>query len=73
MNLKTYIVYYTDEDDIACPVFKMKVRAYDREHAMDVFYDSPDSVGWQIVKVEIAFNKTIDIRKSAETTIKFRS
>lgn len=47
-----YRVTYTDDSDDGCPEFTYRVRAYNREHVETMFYESPTSDGWKIVRVE---------------------
>jgi hypothetical protein len=50
--MKRYRIHYRDLDP-ACPVFRCIVKAYSREHAREVFFDTdPDDPDWKIIKVE---------------------
>ena len=51
-QLRAFRVFYTDASDDGCPVFSWRCRAYDREHAEELFLGSDDDGGWRIVKVE---------------------
>ena len=48
---KSFRIKYKDLDP-ACPVFGMRVRAYDREHAEGIFWamDSDDD-GWELISI----------------------
>ncbi len=46
-------IRYTDDGDSSgCPVFSQIVRAWDREAALDRFYDAPDADGWLVLAVD---------------------
>ncbi len=51
MKLKKFRIRYTDVYDLGCPVFSTTVLAYDREHAEEEFFDTPDQ-GWKIVSIK---------------------
>lgn len=48
-----YVIRYRNKDDDACPVFAWHCRAYDRDHAVEKFWDTGDGDdGWDILSVE---------------------
>ncbi len=48
--MKRYRIRYRDPDP-GCPVFSYIVRAYDREHAEERFYETNDGDDWQLVSI----------------------
>lgn len=50
--MKLFRITYTDESDPCCPEFTQRVRAHDREHAEEKFFDSDDFDGWKILRVD---------------------
>ena len=46
--MKTYFIHYKDPDP-ACPVFRIKIEAYDRDEAIEIFFGDGDD--WEIVKI----------------------
>lgn len=55
-EMKTYRITYRDADP-GCPLFMMRVRAYDTNHAEELFFEGEDSDGWVIVKIEAVFHR----------------
>ena len=45
---RRYKIEYTDKYDTACPIFEWYCKAYNAEHAEELFFDSDDD-GWKIV------------------------
>lgn len=51
-TMKSFRVEYRDEDP-ACPIFAMLVRAHDRDSAIERFWDiGADDDGWIVVSVK---------------------
>lgn len=49
--MKRYRIRYTDSHDPCCPVFACIVKAYDRVHAEEVFFESGED-GWKVVSIK---------------------
>jgi hypothetical protein len=48
--MNRYRIEYTDADDPGCPIFTTHVRAVDKLHAEERFFDSDDQA-WKIVSI----------------------
>ncbi len=51
MKLNKYQVRYTDSGDEGCPDFTCVIHAYNKEHAMDKFFDSDDD-DWKVLSIK---------------------
>ncbi len=50
--MKRYRIRYRDMDE-CCPMFSLVLKAYDREHAEERFWDMADGDdGWVILSIE---------------------
>jgi hypothetical protein len=49
-QMHTFEIEYTDAGDSGCPIFRCRIKAYDREHAEDKFWSGEDC-DWEIVSV----------------------
>jgi len=50
--MKKFKITYRDFDP-TCPNFTQIVEAYDREHAIEVFFDSDPDDDWKIISVRL--------------------
>jgi hypothetical protein len=53
--MKTYKIQYRDKCP-NCPVFTLRVNAYNREHARELFFemgDFPDDESWEIISITL--------------------
>jgi hypothetical protein len=50
--MNRYRIHYRDKDP-CCPVFRCIIRAYNREHAEEKFWEAdPNDMDWTLIKIE---------------------
>jgi hypothetical protein len=49
--MRLYEIKYTDDDDGGCPIFRLRYRARDKEHAEMMFLSGEDAEGWRILSI----------------------
>lgn len=51
--MKRYRIRYRDADDPGCPEMTVIYKGYDKVHAIERFWESPDGEGWEITGVTL--------------------
>lgn len=51
LKMRRFRIRYRDLDG-ACPVFSCTVKGYDRDHALERFFDEPGDDDWKILSVK---------------------
>lgn len=59
--LNRYRITYRDAHDPGSPIFHAAMHAHDSEHAERRFFDSDDSEGWEILKIEKIDVRAVDL------------
>ena len=45
-------IHYKDKLDDCCPVFTTIIKAYSKEHAIELFFNDPYDTDWIIINIQ---------------------
>ena len=45
-------IQYRDKLDNCCPIFTKIIKAYSKEHAIELFFNDPYDMNWTIISIQ---------------------